>query len=84
MALIAPRLCESTREEALFGARAFDTMERPPKWSRKDPSRLLESVRELVEPEHAPDKRRILFVGSLTSSPARLGYASRPVAVDQR
>jgi hypothetical protein len=72
MALIPPWLSNSVSEEALVGPRAFGTMERPPKWSRGDPSRLLESVRELAKPEHAPDKRRILFVGSPTSSPARI------------
>lgn len=78
MALIPPRLSKSPNEEAQFGPRAFDTMERPPKWSREDPSRLLESLRELAEPEHAPDERRILFVGNPTSSPTRVWVIPAP------
>lgn len=72
MAFIPVCVYSSASEEALFGTRAFDRMERPPKWAREDPSRLLESVRELAEPERAADERRILFVGSPISSPVRV------------
>jgi hypothetical protein len=69
---ISSLLSESSTEDGLFGAHAFDTMQRPPKWSHEDPTRLVDSLRDLNLTEHGRDKRAILFVGSPTSSPTRI------------
>jgi hypothetical protein len=67
-----PPLPEATTDPAPFRLHSFDTMERPPRWSHEDPSRLLNRLRDLDEAEQAQDSRAILFVGNPTSSPTRI------------
>ena len=63
---------ESPAQDALFGRHRFDTMQRLPRWSPEDPSRLIDSLRDLNQAHQTPDRRGILFVGSPTGSPTRI------------